>query len=97
MMDSIRRDIHELDERQSYFIDHFEEFRSQIQDVTNSFLNLRSSNGGEITDENLAKEELSVQLGIDKNENALQSIRRVLNEDDKVSQAIRKSHLFATD
>ena len=82
---------------QRNLIGHFEEFRSQIQQVTTSFLDLRSSNGGEITDENFAKEELSVQLSIDKNEKFLQSIRKGLNEDDNVSLAIRKSHLFATE
>ena len=39
--------------------------------MTNQFINLRQSNGGGITDENLIKEQRQLQINIDKNENSL--------------------------
>ena len=94
LIDMIRKDIHELDEKQRSFLQHFEEFRGGIHDVTNQFINLRQSNGGGITDENLIKEQRQLQINIDKNENSLAQIRRMLNEDDLISKEVRKSHLF---
>ena len=33
-------------------------------------------------------------MTIEREENALQSLRRILSEDDKVSKAVRSSHLL---
>ena len=48
-------------------------------------------------DGNLRNEMSTIQLSIDKQENMLQNIRKTINDDDKVSQQIRKSHLFQKD
>ena len=65
--------------------------------VTNDFLAMRQSNGGEITDENFAKDVRQVIMSVEREENAMQSVRRILSEDDKVSKEIRSSHLLGKD
>lgn len=74
LMDTIRKDIHDLDSTQLSFTEHFDEFRGLIQFYTNEFIEMRKAHGGEIMDENFAKEEAQLKLGIDKNDNTLQNI-----------------------
>jgi len=93
LMDTIRRDIYELDQKQISFTNHFNELKSKILRVTNDFLNIRQSNGGDIQDESFSKDLKKVLMAMEREENSLQSLRRILTEDDKVSKEIRKSHL----
>ena len=36
-------------------------------------------------------------MSVEREENAMQSVRRILSEDDKVSKEIRSSHLLGKD
>ena len=94
LVDTIRRDIHELDLKQVSFKEHFDDFQRLTQMVTKDFLAMRQSVIGEFNDANFLHEESALILKIDQQENQLQGIRRAVNEDDKVSQSIKSSHLL---
>ena len=59
--------------------------------MTNDFLGMRKAGGGVIADENFMRQESKVLMSIERQENQLQSIRRILDEDDKVSQYIKQT------
>jgi len=62
--DRLRKDIYELNQKQTSFIDHFEKLKSKIHRVTNDFLAMRQNRGGEIVDENFTKEQQRALMSI---------------------------------
>lgn len=50
LIDTIRKDIHELDMKQQSFAGHFDELSKLIQEVTNDFLSMRKSGGSQAAD-----------------------------------------------